>query len=336
MENKRIRIVDIAEELGLSTATVSNVIHGKTKKVSDETVKRVQALLEEKQYIPSMAGILLAQNSSKIIGVFINDHEKYEGHTLEDVFISSSLNHLSTEIEKCGMFMMVKKAKKAQDVLRFASMWNMDGLIIIGFCEEDYMYLRNNMRIPFVVYDGICKNPKRIANITIDDFDGGFQVGSFLRENGHKKAICISDNGIGVDRERMDGFKKAFGEEQTECLLIPMHKPERWKFYEEKLEVIRSVSAVFAVSDYYAIDLIHFLNAHGIVVPTEISIVGFDDIPMCEMITPMLTTVRQDGARRAQLSMEKLRELREGADVETTIKLPVELVKRESVIAVKN
>lgn len=97
MENQRVTIRDIAEELGLSTATVSNVIHGKTGKISDETVKRVQALLEERQYIPSMAGILLAQNSSKIIGVFINDHEKYEGRTLEDFFIASSLNYLSSE-----------------------------------------------------------------------------------------------------------------------------------------------------------------------------------------------------------------------------------------------
>ena len=55
MEQGRVRIADIAEKLGLSTTTVSNVIHGKTKKISDETVKRVQALLEEKKYIPNMA-----------------------------------------------------------------------------------------------------------------------------------------------------------------------------------------------------------------------------------------------------------------------------------------
>ena len=83
----RIRIRDIAEELGLSTATVSNVIHGKTGKVSDETVAKVMELLEKRQYIPNMASILLAQNDSRIIGVFVNDHEKYEGHTL---MISSS------------------------------------------------------------------------------------------------------------------------------------------------------------------------------------------------------------------------------------------------------
>ena len=159
MEEQRVRISDIAEELGVSTATVSNVIHGKTKKISDETVKRVQALLEERQYIPSMAGILLAQNSSKIVGVFINDHEKYEGHTLEDAFIASSLNYLSSEIEKNGQFMMVKKTKNPKEIIQFASMWNMDGLVMIGFCNQDYMYLRNHIRIPFVIYDGFCENP---------------------------------------------------------------------------------------------------------------------------------------------------------------------------------
>ena len=104
----RVRIVDIAEELGLSTATVSNVIHGKTKKISDETVKRVEELLEKRQYIPSMAGILLAQNDSKIIGVVINDHEKYEGRVLEDGFISACLNALMKEMERTGYFMMIK------------------------------------------------------------------------------------------------------------------------------------------------------------------------------------------------------------------------------------
>lgn len=76
MAEGRVRIRDIAEELGLSTATVSNVIHGKTGRVSDETIRRVQELLERRQYIPSMAGILLAQNASRIIGVFVHDHEK--------------------------------------------------------------------------------------------------------------------------------------------------------------------------------------------------------------------------------------------------------------------
>lgn len=330
MDGQRVRICDIADELGLSTATVSNVIHGKTKKISDETVKRVQALLEERQYIPSMAGILLAQNSSKIIGVFINDHEKYEGHTLEDAFISSSLNYLSTEIESHGEFMMVKKAKNPEEILQFASMWNMDGLVVIGFCHQDYMYLRNHMRIPFVVYDGHCENPERIVNIMLDNFDGGRQAGRFLKNLGHERAICISDNETGDDKDRMDGFREEFGRENTEIMIIPMHKKERWDFYRKQTKQFARISAVFAVSDTYAIDLIHYLQESGFSVPGEISVVGFDDIPLGEWIVPSLTTIRQDGALRARIAMEKLHELRENHETDATVVLPVMLVERDS------
>lgn len=327
---QRVRICDIAEELGLSTATVSNVIHGKTHKVSDETVQRVMALLEQRQYIPSMAGILLAQNRSKIIGVFINDHEKYEGHTLEDFFIASSLNCLSAQIEHSGQFMMVKKAKCAEEIIQFASMWNMDGIVVIGFCNQDYTYLRNHMRIPFAVYDGYCDHPQRILNITIDNFDGGYQIGSHLRELGHENAICISDNTICVDLERCQGFCKGFAPGQAELLVVQMQKEQRWEFYREHLEKFCRVSAIFAVSDYYAVDLMHFLMEQGISVPGDVSVAGFDDTPMCTMVYPPLTTVKQDGALRAKLAIEKLRELREGIPTDTEIKLPVSLVIRGS------
>ena len=326
----RVRICDIAEELGLSTATISNVIHGKTNKVSDETVQRVTALLEERQYIPSMAGILLARNSSKIIGVFVNDHEKYEGHTLDDFFIASSLNFLSTEIESSGRFMMVKKAKCAEEIIRFASMWNMDGIVVIGFCDPDYMYLRNHMRIPFAVYDGFCEKPERILNITIDNFEGGYQMGCHFRELGHQAALCISDNNICVDMERFCGFCKGFAPSKADLLLIPMQKEQRWSFYLSNLEKFQQVTAVFAVSDYYAIDLMHFLIEQGFSVPEDISVAGFDDTPMCEMVTPTLTTIKQDGALRAKIAVRKLKELREGKEICTEVKLPVSLVVRRS------
>ena len=78
MAQDRVRIADVADSLGLSTATVSKVIHGKTEKISDETVKRVQQELERSGYIPNMAAILLARNNSRIIGVMVNDHEVNE------------------------------------------------------------------------------------------------------------------------------------------------------------------------------------------------------------------------------------------------------------------
>lgn len=331
MSERRVRIVDIAEELGLSTATVSNVIHGKTKKISDETVKRVQELLEERRYIPSMAGLLLAQNDSRIIGVVVNDHEKYEGHVLEDGFIASSLNCLSGEIEKAGYFMMVKTTRACEEIVRFASMWNMEGLVVIGFCGQDYRKLREAMHIPFVVYDGFFKEEGRLANLVIDDYDGGVQVGTYLKEKGHESVLYVADNEICMDKARYEGLAFVMGEGHTELLMVPMEKEERDRFYEENLEKIRKYTAVFAASDYYALDLMNFLREKGISVPEDISLVGFDDSPLCRLASPALTTVRQDGRARAREAVRILQELKQGSCREQRIVLPVELVERDSV-----
>lgn len=331
MENGRVRIVDIAEELGVSTATVSNVIHGKTKKISDETVRRVQQLLEQKQYIPSMAGILLAQNNSRIIGVVVNNHEKYESHVLEDTFIASALNELSIEIERAGYFMMVKTAKEWKEIPRFASMWNMEGLVIIGFCEQDYNSLRDNMHIPFVIYDGYLEKTERLCNIVIDNYDGGYQIGNLFRKSGHKKVLCIADNDVCMDHERFLGFQAGMGEDGADFLLVPTERKKRRQLYEEKLEQLQKYSAIFAVSDYYAIEVMQFLQEQGISVPKQISIAGFDDVPLCELVCPPLTTIRQDKKRRAELAITMLEKLREEQNMSTTISLPVTLVERKSV-----
>lgn len=196
MEQSRVRIADIAEALGLSTATVSNVIHGKTEKISDETVKRVQQELERTGYIPNMAGILLARNNSRIIGVVVNDHAKYEGRVLEDGFVMSCLNALSREVNEKGYFLMIKTTAEIRDIPVFASMWNMDGLILMGFCAADYEVLRAQMHISFVVYDGYFEACSKVVNLGIDHYGGGCQAGWHFKELGHTKALCIADNAI--------------------------------------------------------------------------------------------------------------------------------------------
>ncbi len=224
VESERVRISDIAEELGLSTATVSNVLHGKRKRVSDETIKRVQELVEKSGYIPSMAGILLAQNDSGIIGVVINDHEKYEGHVLEDGFISSSLSALSREIDVAGYFMMVKT----------------------------------------VVYEGFFQELKGIGNVTIDNYDGGCQVGRYLKSMGHSKVLCISDSFTGMDSERMDGCSDAMGAETVSFMKISVQREERMKLYREREPELLEYTAIFAMSDFYAVELIHYLRGKGV------------------------------------------------------------------------
>lgn len=327
-ENK-VRIVDIAEELGVSTATVSNVIHGKTKKISSQTVKRVQEKLEERGYIPNMAATLLAQNDSRIVGVVIKNHEKYEGSLLEDPFIASSLNDLSDEIERNGYFMMIKKANDIMEAAKFASMWNMDGMILLSFCADEYQQLRDSIRIPFVVYDGYFENGGRICNIRIDDRDGGRQVGRYFRELGHQKVLCVADNRACMDLDRYMGLSEGLGF-PADFLEIPMQRTERRRFYQKRLPDLKRYSAVFAVSDYYAVDLMGFLQKSGLRVPEDISIAGFDDGAVCRQVTPALTSVRQDGRCRAETAIRLLKRMKQEPAYFEDIMMPVRLVQRDS------
>lgn len=329
MQQPRVRIRDIADELGLSTATVSNVIHGKLDKVSDETARRVQQLLEKRQYIPNMAGILLAQNSSGIVGVAVLDHEKYGGRPLADDFIASALGELAREIDSAGKFMMLKTARKTDELIAFASMWNMQALVLIGFCRQDYARLREHMRIGLVAYDAEGDMPPGSCAIGIDDFGGGRQVGAHLRKLGHTRALCVADNDEHVDRARRKGFAAGFGP-GAGFWQIPMDARARLAFYEAHLRELREYTAVFAVSDVYAFELMRFFSAHGIRVPADISVAGFDDTPACTRVYPALTSVRQDSRARAQLAMQAIARLQNGEPVQANLRLPVRLIVRES------
>ena len=332
MTQNRVRIVDVADALGLSTATVSNVIHGKTEKISDETVKRVQQELERSGYIPNMAGILLARNNSRIIGVVVNDHEKYEGRVLEDGFVMSSLNALSHEVNEKGYFLMIKTTSDIKEIPVFASMWNMDGLILIGFCEADYESLRNQMRISFVVYDGYFEECSKVVNLVIDHYDGGYQAGKYLKELGHKKVLCIADNFICMDKERIEGFRKAFEQGETYRWEIPKTEKERMCFYEDNYGQLlkNNVTAVFAVSDFYALEFMRFLQGKNLRIPEDIQIIGFDDNMASRESNPSLTTIHQEANLRAKAAIECLEAMRDGAEYKTEIVLPVDLIQRES------
>ena len=328
MEEK-VRLSDIAEELGLSTAAVSYVLHGKTGMVSERTAVRVRRALEERGYLPRAAEVLLAENPAKIVGVVINAHEKYEAHVIEDAFIASALNALSTETARRGLQMMVRTVNDLDEIVSFATMWNLEGLVLIGFCSADYGCLRENVRIPFAVYDACGVTAERVCAVNIDNRHGGFQVGEYFRLCGHRRALCLSDNEIDMDLERWKGFREGFGS-GAEFMMIPKTRAERMAFYREKLPEIRSFTAVFAVSDYYAVDLVRFLQSSGVDIPGEISVAGFDDTPLCGLVYPSLTSVRQDNAERARAALGAIAKMRAGEPVELFVTLPTELVVRGS------
>lgn len=336
----RIRIKDIAQQIGVSTATVSNVIHGKTEKISKRTVEKVQQTLEESGYIPNMAAVLLAQNSSKIVCVVLSDDVKYQNQMLKDPFVAALLNGLSKYLNEYGYFLMLKEEREVEKIAQYASMWNMAGLILIGYCKMDYDSLRNKMRIPFLVVDGYSEETKRYSDIGIDNEDGGYQAGNYLISMGHTKVMFLSDNDLSGDHERYMGMKRAFTEagipmEEGHFKLLPMDKKERLDYFQKLKKETNRFSAAFCASDIYAIEFMNCCLDEGIHIPEEFSVMGFDDIPMAEYVRPRLTTIRQDLDKRAEMAVRMLDKLITRSAFPYKEILPVSLVERESVKRLK-
>lgn len=336
MQNERITIKDIADELGVSTATVSNVIHGKTKKISEKTVAKVQEKLEESGYIPNMAAVLLAQNTSKIVCVILSDDISYEGKMIEDPFVCGMLNYLSKELSGNGYFMMLKEEPDVNQIVRYASMWNMAGLILIGYCAVDYEKLREKMHIPFVVVDAYRNDMKKYSDVGIDNIYGGYLAGKHLLEMGHTKIMYMANVDEDCDHDRYLGLTGAYAEKGMQYqskdykVLSPI-KEERQKRFEEIFREIENYTAAFLASDVLAIEFMNFLQDKGMNIPDDFSIVGFDDIPMASCIRPGLTTVSQNLKERARKAVQLLNELIEGTTNGRQELLQLELVQRDSV-----
>ena len=135
-----------------------------------------------------------------------------------------------------------------------------------------------------------------------------------------------------MDKERIDGFRSAFAPGETLFWQVPAAARERMAFYSENLPRLFSekITAVFAVSDHYALEFMRFLQGQGIRVPEDVQIIGFDDTLASRESVPALTTIHQDAALRARTAIRRLEALRDGTPCDADIVLPVELVERES------
>ena len=204
-----VRIKDIAKEAGVSPTTVSNVIHGNTKKVSKSNIDKIQKILEEHQYIPSMSALMLAQNRSRLIGVLIGGVDGKRRSIEGDPFTSIMLSALELEIYRKNYYMLFHMSSTSEESWKLAATWKVEGLITLGLTAEQNIELQKRCQIPLVSIDNYYEGRERAENIGLQDFEGGFKMGNYLIENGMKKILFLSDNDIGVDHERWLGLQRA-------------------------------------------------------------------------------------------------------------------------------
>lgn len=332
-----IRIKDIADRAGVSPTTVSNVIHGKTGRVSKATVEKINRILKEMEYVPSISARMLANNSSGLIGVALGFMKKGNASSFEDPFVSAMLGNLEYQIREHGYYMMLVARHEQDDLMQQALGWNFDGMIAMALKEKEIAELSERLGKPLVTIDQYLPPELGVRSITMDDRGGAYQMSQYLIGKGHKKFLFLSDCDLGVDHYRWFGVRQAMEEAgiedfESRHIVIPWNPEQREKAYEEMLPFFKKQTALFFSSDYYALEASNFLQNRGIKVPEEISIAGFDDVTYATLARPKLTTVHQMVDGKARRAVEVLMHLIQDEPVQKDIPpLPTTLVERESV-----
>ena len=332
-----IRLQDIAEMAGVSRTTVSNVINGNTKRVSQETIDKITAILKEQNYVPHMGSVMLSGHGSRIIGVVLGFHYAHGMQSLQDPFVGELVGTIQMETEEKGYYVMLIGGENIQNVVDIASKWNVEGLIILGYNEERYRKLSRKLNKKMILIDTYPEGAYTFPNVGVDDYLGGYQIGEYLYSRGYEKALFVAETDKDTDYYRWMGFKQAMEKRGKFCsrsryIVVPGEKHLRLRKYGEFLPRFLEAGALAFSSDYGAIEAMNFFFDKGIRIPDQISITGYDDSIYASMVRPKLTTVHQDVRQKAHVALKCLMKLIKGERLEElNIKSPVYLVKRDSV-----
>ena len=197
-----IRLQDIADMAGVSRTTVSNVINGNTKRVSQETIDKITEILKEQNYVPHMGSVMLSGHGSRIIGVVLGFAQAHGMYSLQDSFVGELVGTIQMEAEMKGYYVMLIGGENIQNVVDIASRWNVEGLIILGYNDERYRKLSRKLNKKMVLIDAYPAGEYFFQNVGVDDYSGGYQIGSYLYSCGFPVGNVLAGVACACGNER--------------------------------------------------------------------------------------------------------------------------------------
>lgn len=339
-----ITLKDIATEAGVSVMTVSNVINGNNSKVSQQTIEKVNAIIEKYNYVPNMSARSLAAKQSKIIALFLPVWGSYANYTLDDPYKSKVVSIIESLLCELGYYVMLRSVETVRDVTSLLNNWNIDGSIfILPHTDKVNMEVIRRSKSPIVILDRYYQNSDSLS-INIDDYKGGYIAAKHFIHSGHSKIAFAGpiDKDSSVLKARYNGFVDAV----KECNLDinENHIFITDTNYQVGIDLARHIcnmedkpSAIFATADILAAGIMEGVRLNGFLVPNDLSVIGFDNLPLSQYVTPKLTTISQDVEEKATLAVELLVDAIEDSSLRNKqITLDVQLVDRQSVKTLSN
>ena len=310
-----ITIQDVAKKANVSVATVSRVMNGNYP-VKAETRDRVLKVIEELNYIPNMQARELTKQKSTTIGIVVP--------SINNMFFTELVNGIENEAKMNSLSIILActndDPEEEQKCINNFISRNVSGIIAAGPNTQNirtkfYENISHKIPIVFVNSEYCCSN---ISYVSANEALGAETALDYLKDNGHTDILFVR----GKDSYSYDIKEKVYKDFMTKyshfdsSKIINIGNGNKIETVDNTMNIFLDIlkdfsfTAVFACNDLMAVGILNACKRLGIKVPNEISIIGFDNIPLSTLIEPKLTTIDQNmfllGVNSAKLLTEKI------------------------------
>jgi LacI family transcriptional regulator len=310
-QKKPPTIQDVAAYAGVSTATVSRVISG-SDKVSKKLIKRVQNAIDALDYHPDQTARRLRHRDTKLIGVIISD--------IQNPYFSTLVVGMENVLHKNGYRLLLGNSsedpEREREHLNTFLSERVSGVIFTSTGDESSQYRKLQATgIPLVAVD------RKPNNLDVDLVDLANEVASFeavnyLLKEGHQRiGLIAGPENLSTGRERYEGYKRALlsaGYKIHPELILESNFRQNggYKAMGELLDLGNPPSAVLISNNLMTLGALQMIHERGIVIPDQLSLIGFDDMAWAPSLRPPLTVIAQPvtemGTTAARLLLERI------------------------------
>jgi DNA-binding LacI/PurR family transcriptional regulator len=341
----RATIADVAEQAGVSLTTVSHVL-SQRRPVAEATRRHVLQVIEDLGYEPDSAAAVMAGAASKTLAVDgLSDTQSAlsEMDQPRAYFYTGIYHSIEVHATRAGYDLLSPSPPNdatGRGYVRRLRSRRAAGAIMMSRTSED-VRVRGLLeaQLPTVFVDSRGTGP-RATYVTSDHRDGGRQAVEHLIALGHRRIARVSNSAHPLaGRDRVAGGQDALsaaGLDEDPELVVETGDWDAAGAYRATVCLLERgfpFTAIAAGSDIMAINVIGALIDRGLRVPQDVSVVGFDDLPLSSMIRPMLTTIRQDVDAIGAAVVESMRQMIEQERTPAPFIVPTTLVARGSTAA---
>lgn len=337
-----VTIYDIAMMVGTSPSTVSKALNGRHD-VSESMRTRVLLAATELGYRPNEHAKGLKTRKSWLVGVVYGaEHED----TLEHPLFLPILSAFKERMEQFGyelLFLSQNFRVQGDSLLSHVFKRQVDGLLFMNVSQKVVDgIVQSPTSIPMVSCDAVITG---MTSVVTDNVEAGIKAVTYLHERGHRIIGHIAGPELHVAQsgtERLEGYKQGLercGLSYRKEFVVTASgwTPEDGlKASSRLLGGKEKPTAVFCGADFYAMGLRAYCRRNHLAIPSEVSVIGFDDVQWTEYVEPGYTTFRQEKRTIGILAAEELKKSMDGNGSKQIVKIPAQLIERGSVCTLQH